>query len=76
MRLTWPIEMKKDLITEAETTGHAECFLGSIQEARLFRFSLYRLLKNKRLITTVDGNRLTLMKTPNITRATAQNLST
>jgi len=68
MRLSWSKEAKEDFISEALVSGHAERFLGSEREAKLFRFSLYRLLhtngNNQPLIATISGRKITLIKPP------------
>jgi hypothetical protein len=72
MRISWPKESKLDFISEALTDGYAERFLGSEREAKLFRYSLYRLLNSyengQRLIISLNGCKLTLTKPPNIMR--------
>lgn len=69
MRQFWPKEAKLDFITEALNNNHAERYLSSEREAKLFRFSLYRLLHSlghQHLTVSLSGRKLTLTKPSSI----------
>jgi hypothetical protein len=76
MRLSWSKEAKLDFISEALVNNQAERFLSSEREAKLFRFSLYRILHSnghhQYLSISQSGRKLTLVKSPNIMKKANQ----
>jgi hypothetical protein len=69
LRIQWPKEIKLEVIHEALNHGSSTRILGSQKEAKLFRFSLYRFIRDNsqaHLAISIEDNKVILVKTPEI----------
>lgn len=67
-RRIWPMNMIKDLIEQAESTGESEATLQSAREAGLFHFAIRNYKRRygvgKNLTINTSGNTVTLRTKP------------
>lgn len=77
MAYSWPPDVIRELIAQAEASGESRAVLGSADEARLFRFAIYSFRRansvGQELTITVDEASVVLARRvlPVISIATA-----
>jgi hypothetical protein len=59
MAYSWPSDVIRELIAQAEASGESRATLSSVEEARLFRFAIYSFRRTnfvgQELTIAVDG---------------------